>query len=285
MSTLAPQFEARKSRLRAQAPSSAGALFVVALIFLLLGLTALLSVNYREYQLKLRAEWQFAIYLRDDTAPGELYRISQLAEKMPGFAILNFRDRNEAYLRLQEMLGSEALPYGGFNPLPDALVLRFEPEYATSANFSSARSQLDTLRAVESINYNEEELAAQEPVLELLDLLATFVALLVFAAAVILCYWAIAGQVMWRSAELKLKRELGASRLQLGLPVMIEGGLLGIGGAVVSLLLLYLLWQLVKSLPLLTTFINLQTMITLPLAGLLAGVTASYFALRRVLQG
>jgi len=53
----------------------------------------------------------------------------------------------------------------------------------------------------------------------------------------------------------------------------------------VSLLLLYLAWQLVETLPLMTTFITLQTMITLPLAGLLAGVTASYFALRRVLQG
>lgn len=282
---MSPQFEARKSRWRGQAPGSVGTLFVVALIFLLLGLTVLLSANYRQYQMKLRAEWQFAIYLRDDTAPGELYKISQRAEKLPGFATLNYRDSNEAYKRMQEMLGTQALPPGGFNPLPDALMLRFLPEYATLDNFDAARMQLDTLRAVESINYNAEELAAQEPVLELLDLLATFVALLVFAAAVILCYWAVAAQTMWRSAELKLKQELGASWLQLGLPVLIEGGLLGVGGAVVSLLLLYLVWQLVENLPLMTTFITLQTMITLPLAGLLAGVTASYFALRRVLQG
>lgn len=255
----------------------------MALVFLLLGLTALLSENYRQFQQRQRAAWEFAIYLRDDTTPAELYKLSQFAEALPGFMTMKHQDRNEAYLRLQSLLGDEALPFGGFNPLPSALVLRFEPRYATLDNFRNIKSQLDTLRQVENINFNEEQLAAQEPMMELLDLLATFVAMLVFAAAVILCYWAVAAQTLWRSAELKLKQELGAGWLQLGLPAMIEGAFLGVGGAVVSLLLLYLLWRLVEALPLLTTFINLQSMITIPLAGLLAGITASYFALRRVL--
>ena len=268
----------------ARHPGSVGTLFVVALIFLLLGLTILISENYRQYQRVVRSEWRFAIYLQDDTTPAELYRIAQLAEGLPGFATLNHEDRHEAYLRLQALLGPEALPVGGFNPLPDALLLRFEPEFATLANLRNATALLDTLRAVEKINYNEEQLMAQEPVLELRDLLATFVALLVFAAAVILCYWAVAGQILWRSAELKLKQDLGAGWLQLGAPAVLEGALLGAGGALLGLLLLYLLYLLIETLPLMTSFIGLRSIMTLPLAGLLAGVTSSYFALRRVTE-
>jgi cell division protein FtsX len=264
-------------------PGAVGIVFVASLMFLLLGITILVAENFRDYERRIRAELQLEVYLEEDTTPIELYRLTLDLREIEGYASIKFEDRTQAYREMQALLGQQLLPEGGFNPFPDAVLVNFEPDYASLSNFRSIADMLREYRCVENVNFGEDWMEAQGPVLDFLDVLTTFIALLVFASAIILTYWAVGRSVLAQRERIEIVSELGGGWRHLAVPFMVEGGLLGLVSACVGLLVLYLLWRLALPLPWQLTFISTISIIAIPLSGLLAGLTASYFAVRGAL--
>ncbi|MCK4858049.1 MAG: permease-like cell division protein FtsX [candidate division Zixibacteria bacterium] len=274
-------FSRRSAGLRRNLASNAGTIFVTGLIFLLLGMVVLITENFRSYNRQIKAELEFEVYLSDDTTPIELYLLTIAIRDVPGFNALRLQDRSEAYAQMQELLGKELLPNGGFNPFPNTIVVDFTEKTSTLAAFGAAAEELATFRCIENINYGEEWLLTQEPLFAFLNLCSTSLALLVFAATVILVFWAVSKIVYSRQEEIKALLMHGAGFRQIGIPLILEGCALGTLGAILGELLLVLLWQASCQLPLQLAFISTTSMVAIPLSGFFSGITAGYLVVTR----
>lgn len=258
-----------------------GTILVVALVFLLLGIMTLLLENFRKYDREVRSRIGFEIFLRDDATADELYRLGIALAGIKDVVGIEYRDKSDVFEEMRRMLGNEMLPDIEDNPFPNSITVKLTPGDVSLKNLRLLTSELSGLRCVEKTSFNEEWLETQEPILDFLDMLSTFLALLVFAAAVIIIFWAAGRSVSIKREEIAILKSAGAGWKHLGFPFMLEGATVGLLGAILALVALFVVWYYAQKLPFGIDFISSYSIIAIPLVGFFSGLTAAHFAVRR----
>lgn len=261
-----------------------GAIFVTGLIFLLLGLMVLLLENFRSYDHRLRSEINLQVFLRDDITPAELYELGLKLQNLPDVSSIRYKNKTEAFDEMQTMLGDQLLPDNAANPFPNSFLISFSERTTTLAHLQTVADSLGQERAVDQVSFNREWLQSQEPILEFLRVVSTFLALLVFAAAVIQVFWTVSRTAITRREEIEVLKSAGAGWRHIGMPLLVEGGVLGLLSGILGIVALYFLWLAARSLPIHPEFVSASSAMAVPLAGLFSGLTAAYVAVRRSLS-
>jgi cell division transport system permease protein len=261
-----------------------GAVFVTGLIFLLLGLMVLLLENFRSYDSRLRSDISLQVFLQDDVTPIELYQMGLQLRALPEVRSVRYKSKTEAFHEMQSLLGDQLLPDDATNPFPASFLVSFSQHATTLSHLQAVADSLTQERAVDQVSFNREWLQSQEPILEFLRVLSTFLALLVFAAAVIQVFWAVSRTALTRKDEIEVFKSAGAGWRHIGMPLLVEGSALGLLSGILGIIVLYFLWLAAKSLPIHPEFVSASSMVAVPLAGLFSGLTASYVVVRRLLN-
>lgn len=270
--------------LRRAVTSHPGGLLVIGLTFLLLGLMILLLENFRAYDRQVRSSIALQLYLHDNITMTELYQLGLSLQNLDDVRSVEYKSRDAAYSEMQRMLGDELLPESGVNPFPNSVVVYFSEAATTLSRLEPIADELEKKDFVDQVDFNREWLQSQEPILEFLRVVSTFLALLVFAAAVLQILWAVNRTAASRMNEIEVLKISGAGWKHLGLPLMLEGSTLGIVSSILGLIALYLIWHISLKLPIKTQFISTQSIIAMPLVGLFSGFTAGYLMTRRLLR-
>lgn len=237
------------SSLRGNASSAAIATAAIAFTMMLFGLFLLLYFNLDAMVGALRQEIKVILYLQDGLSEKEIASLQEKLREQPGVSNVSYISKEKALDDFRQSLeGKEILLKGlGENPLPASFELTLEKTFQSSEAIQRAAQQLKTLKGIEDIQYGREWVENVNAVLEILRVGSTLIGLILGLAAVVIISSTIGLTVWSRLADIEVLRLIGATRMYIQMPFLLEGAFLGLIGGALSLLLLRLFYELAKS--------------------------------------
>jgi cell division transport system permease protein len=150
----------------------------------------------------------------------------------------------------RELQGRESLLEGlGENPIPASLQLRVHEASQTPEALKQLAASLGRLEGVEDVMYGQEWVDRVNAAIQMLRLLGLSVGLALGLASLLIVSNTIRLAVYARTEEIEVMRLVGASRLHIRAPFVLEGMIQGTLGAGLALVLLFgayraTLWQI-----------------------------------------
>jgi cell division transport system permease protein len=266
----------------------AGRVAVSAILLISLALAAfgafwLLSSNLGQAVAQFRERVKIVVYLRREPAPVEASALVERVRRMPGVAAVRYVGKAEALGALRQVLGKDAavadlLPQ---NPLPASLEITPTAEGATLEGARSLVTRLSALPETEEVGGGVDWIDRFAHGQRLLGLFGLGVGAVLAGAAILTVATATALVLHARREEMEIMRLVGAPEHVVRLPLLLQGMMQGLLGAVLAI------WMLIAGYavlgprvePLVTetlgiarlTFLQPLNIVTLMAAGTLLG--------------
>jgi cell division transport system permease protein len=232
------------------------------------------------------------VYLTDDISPGQLDALKKRIGDDPSVAGLEYTSKKKAYELFKETLKDNAsiLENLGDNPLPASFDISIKPGTQPGA----VDAMLDDVRAmpgVGEIQYLRDEASKLRSFMASIKSAGLVLGLGVLLGVVFISYSTLRLAVLNHIDEINVMKLMGATRLFIMTPFLLEGALQGLASAVLSLGLLYSLLRAfsdASAMVLLTptglSFLPVWAWSGILAAGTLLGLTGSFFAFGRTLR-
>lgn len=213
------------------------AVSTVAVSLFLLGGIAYAYQGIRNYAETLPGKFTMRIHLKDGATTAEIQGTAKAIREIEGVKAAFWIPRDKAWAVRQKE--DPELTRGIENPYPDA----FKVELSTLERGEEIAAEIAQLPAVrkgeEGVVYFREEQRMINQGLQLLRWLGATVGGLLFVTAGILIYNTIRLAVYSRRTEIQIMRLVGASRITVQVPFLLEGMVQGaIGGTLAALIIL-----------------------------------------------
>lgn len=231
----------------------------VAISLLVLGFAWLLVINSQFLADKIESELEVNVYLIQGLQEEQVTAIKEELESLGGIAEITYVSKDEGLKNLEEKFGQETdilKALGGVNPLPDMFRIKVS-EAAQVPAFAGAAANLE---GIENVRYGQ---GMVERLLTLTNWLRTaglVVIIAVGTAAVFLIATTIRLTVFARRREISIMKFVGATNWYIRWPFFLEGMMIGLIGAIISVSGLHLFYsQLVSNITLTVSFLPVMT--------------------------
>lgn len=266
----------------------------IAVALTLIALFALVSLNMQKAVGDWSRDFQIVIYL--DPPPNEtVARQWQIAlGSMVETEEVSYVSSAEALKRFSTRLGNDASLISGIGSdvLPASFALKLRPEFRQRDAVKLLVSRIAQKNEWQDVHYGSEWIERFDAVRRLMHMSGTILGLFLFLSAFLIVATTIRLILLTRKTEIDILRLLGATPLYIGLPFLLEGGVLGIMGGTVALFLVYLFYQvgLQQGLLSLLQLLGVERVAFLPpfwqlsliIGGAALGFFASFVAMRRL---
>jgi cell division transport system permease protein len=266
----------------------------VAVALTMIALFALISLNMQRAVGDWSRDFQIVIYL--DPPPNEaIARQWQIAlGSMAEIDEVSYTSSAEALQRFSIRLGNDASLISGIGSdvLPASFALKLRPKFRHPQAVKLLVTRIAQKNEWRDVHYGSEWIERFDAVRRLLHVSGTILGVFLFLSAFLIVATTIRLILLTRKSEIEILRLLGATPLYIGLPFLLEGGVLGILGGTVALLLVYLFYQvgLQQGLLSLLQLLGVERVAFLPplwqfsliIGGAALGFFASFVAMRRL---
>lgn len=273
----------------------AGRVAVSAILLITLSLAALgafwlLSSNMSEAVAQFRERVKLIVYLRREPSMVEANALVERVRAMPGVSAVRYVGKAEALGTLRQVLGKDAavvdtLPQ---NPLPASLEVTPTAEGATLDGARALVARLAALPESEEVGGGVEWMERFAHGQRLLWLFALGVGAVLGVAAILTVTTATTLVLHARREEMEIMRLVGAPEHIVRLPLLLQGMMQGLLGAMFAIWVLVACYALIgpRLEPLVSetlgvarlTFLRPHNVITLMLAGTLLGGVGGFLA-------
>jgi cell division transport system permease protein len=223
----------------------------IAVSFVIVGIFFIISGNLGALVTEWKEQFQVTVFLEDGITAEQLNLLRKRIQSERAVKGATYTSKAEALQQFKrELAGKESLLEGlGENPIPASLQLRIHEPYQTPEALKQFTASLARLEGVEDVLYGQEWVDRVSAAVRMLRLLGMSVGLALGLASLLIVSNTIRLTVYARSEEIEIMRLVGASRLHIRAPFLLEGMIQGTLGAGLALLLLYgayraTLWQL-----------------------------------------
>jgi cell division transport system permease protein len=262
----------------------------VVISLMVLGFFIILAVFIGAFLFSLRNMVEVYVFLKTDLAPERYVQIDEELRKLPGVKEFQYISREDALKKFSESYHLNVEDILEYNPLPPTYILR----PAAVSQISELATQAEAIDGVWQVRYGRKEVSSLMKVLLGMQVVFGITMLLLLSAAISSINNIIRMSVYGRRNEIRIMQLVGATNWFIRWPFMLEGAFFGTVGAVVALVVIYLIGEtLLKVLEALKIFIpslvNAGLMfflltVGLILIGFLIGVTSSYMTANRFLN-
>jgi cell division transport system permease protein len=217
----------------------------ITVSFLVLGLFLVIFLNAQG----LMAEWgrriRVTAYLADSVS-GE--RISRLTEKVRRFEEVQevqYRSKDEALRILEDRLQGQRGMLKGLprNPLPASLEILLKPEYRNSPGVNRVAEKLRGTKEIADLQFGSEWVERFSAFMGLFQILGLSLGGLLLLTTILVISNTIRLNIFARRDEIEIMRLVGATGIFIRAPFYIEGVLQGFLGACLSLVILFVFFQ------------------------------------------
>jgi cell division transport system permease protein len=222
-----------------------GVSFVIVGIFLII--TGNLSALVGEW----KEQFQVTVFLEDGITAEQLALLKRRIQTERAVKGMTYTSKEEALQAFKrELRGKESLLEGlGENPIPASLQLRIHEAHQTPEALRQLTAFLSRLEGVEDVHYGQEWVDRLTAAIRMLRLLGVSVGMALGTASLLIVSNTIRLAVYSRAEEIEIMRLVGATKLHIRAPFLLEGMIQGGLGAGLALLLLFggyraTLWQL-----------------------------------------
>ncbi|MHC1696504.1 MAG: permease-like cell division protein FtsX [Geobacteraceae bacterium] len=212
----------------------------ITLAFLILSLALLIYVNLERVTESWSDRVQVTAYFENNLSMTELTALKSRIRALEGTADLQYVSQEEALKKFYGRLkGQEAL-LDGVSPdvLPASLEIHLKKAHRDSAAISLYVERLKKVPLINEVQYGEEWVQRFSHFMDLIRFAGILVAGFIVLAVVFIVANTIKLTIYARKDELELMGLVGATRLFIKIPFLIEGVVQGIVGSVLAILFL-----------------------------------------------
>jgi cell division transport system permease protein len=257
----------------------------LTLLFLLFDLFWIAAGTSERFYARLLSDLEMELFLTPGLAESAAADMQDSLESIEGVRAVTFVSADQARERLTDLVGTDLLHgYDSANPLPASYLLTFEEESLTSGGIAAIETAASQLAAVDQVVYGRRWLSKAEETRAVILSLGTVLGGLILLAALIGSANNIRLMTQTRAVGFRQMRILGAGRLFLAAPFLLEGFLIsGLAGGVGWAALIYVRSRLTfaRFEPILPP-LNEITIFTAAVA--VIGLVSGYLGIRKMLK-
>ena len=251
------------------------------------GIFLLLYLNVQKVVGTLQDHIQMVVYLNDDFTAADQTQIERWLKQEPSVEDLSFVSQKQALEDFHEQFPGEAFLLDGIgeNPLPASFVATISPDSNSATLASNLAAQVQELPGVERVRYSREWVERLTLFVSYLELGAVIIGVILCLASITIISNTVRLSFYIRREEIEILRLIGATGTFIAIPYVIEGAILGMVGGGLSVGMLRGMFEvfrqkieglgLIGGFPSVLEFFPVQTSLTLVIAGMVLGCTAS----------
>jgi len=213
----------------------------IAVAFLIVGIFLLLVQNLGAALAQWRDQYQVTVFLDDGITADQLALLKKRIaneQAVRAVAFLSKADALQAFKK--ELKGRESLLEGlGENPIPASFQLRIRDDYQTPAALRQLAAFLSRLEGVEEVQYGQEWIDRMAAVLKVVQLVGLSVGVALGLASLLIVSNTVRLAIYARADEIEIMRLVGATKMTVRLPFLLEGLIQGGVGAGLAVALLF----------------------------------------------
>lgn len=219
----------------------------VAVVFLVLGVFAVIGYNLYSLAEQLGAELQMSIYLRDDLRAEQRDALEHLLAASNGVAAVRFKSRAEALEEFRNRLGPDMTILDSLsdNPVPASFEVTFTTGGRNTTVMHDLAQQLSGMPGVEEVQYSQGWMERFFGFLEASRTVGLFIVALIVLSTLMIVSNTIRLAVYGRQEEIQILKLVGATDRFVKAPFCIEGIVVCTIGAAAGIGLSWLLYRLV----------------------------------------
>ena len=264
----------------------------VALSLLILGMFLVLALNLNNMAAALESQVQITVYLQDNLTEKQVRDLGSQITKLSGVTHVSFINKNEAMERFKTRLGEQQgllTALGDTNPLPSS----YEVKVDKPERVKTVAQAIEQLKGVENARFGKEIIEQLFNLTKMVRVAGLILIVFLAFAALFIISNTIRITVFARRKEIGIMKYVGATDWFIRWPFLLEGIVLGTGGALIAVLLLSQSYSLLTEqvyeslafLPLIPKYPFLhQISIVLLIVGAAIGALGSTISLKRFMK-
>jgi len=264
----------------------------VALSLLILGMFLVMVLNLNNMASTLESQVQISVYLQDGLTDLEMREVGTRITKIPSVVQVNFVGKEEAMSRFKERLGEQQgllNALGEANPLPNA----FEVKVDKTERVKAAAQAMMQFKGVENAKFGQEVVEQLFALTKMVRIFGLIIIVFLALAALFIISNTIRITVFARRKEIGIMKYVGATNWFIRWPFLLEGMMLGFGGALVAVLflnetygiLIHQVYETLAFLPLIPQYPFITNIsVVLLVTGTVIGALGSTISLRRYMR-
>ncbi len=233
--------------LRSSLLPSGVAVLTIAIALGLMGGFGLLVLNMQGLLERFGEDLQVSVYLAADVSKERTQEIDATLKSVESVQRVEYVSREEALKRFLAVAGENAAMLDGLdeNPLPASFVLTLAPEKRTKQDMTIVVESLRGLPDIEDITYGADWVESYTRAIGFVRWLAAGLGGVLAFATVMIVANTIRLAVYARRDEIEILSLVGASRIFVSVPFLLEGMLQGLLGGLSAIGILYFAFRLV----------------------------------------
>ncbi len=201
-----------------------GSLLSLTLLFLLFDLFWIAAGSSQKFYANLVSDIQMDVFLSEDLPDSSIAGLSSEVSRIAGVSSVTYMSKEMARQELASEVGMDLLVgYDSLNPLPRSFVLTFDPAHLNLTSMSGIEDKLAVLPGVTDINYSRNWLEKVERTKQVILRLGLILGAIIFLTAFISSTNNIRLMTRARAVGFRQMLLLGAGRMFIAIPFLIEG--------------------------------------------------------------
>lgn len=268
----------------------------IALSFLILGVFFIIFSNLKDITSSWQEQIQIVAYLKEGLSSADITSLEEKirAEREVGSA--HFISKDKALSEFKKDLANQTglLDGLGENPLPAYFEVKIKKAYQDSGAVSLLAERFKKIKGIEDVQYGQEWVENLSSFLDLMAIAGLVVGGLVSLAVILIVSNTVKLTVYARAEDIEIMKLIGATDWFVKIPFLIEGVVMGLVGAFLSIAILFGIYQLLMQRLSLNAgilpgrfsiaFLSWPDIAILLFAGMLLGLFGSFVSVGRFLK-
>jgi cell division transport system permease protein len=262
----------------------------IAIGLVMVALTFFAVYNMDLATKKLPERFSMMLYLNDGTSEQDTETIIKTLKETPTVESVRYISKEKALDELKSVLKNADYVLEGINenPLPASIELKLHEEAFAVASVKKFASEIKKIKGIADVEYGEQFLSSLHSIKTGVQALSLLIAVIMFTGIIFVCYSTVKITFYRRKEEMETFKLLGATKGFIRSPFIIEGGVIGLGGGIVSMLITaaftYAFYhKLANAIPIFKIIVfPSDIFLLLPIAGLALGIAGTLIAIGRI---
>ncbi|MBI5020089.1 MAG: ABC transporter permease [Ignavibacteriales bacterium] len=268
--------------------ASFGSIITITISLLLVGFFYVVSTNTSKLVEGIRQRVELEAFLEEPINHARLIEIERQLKSVEGIEQVRFISKDEAAKIFKEEFGEDINSVLDFNPLPSSFKIVLKEGYRTREKAEEIHKKILEIKGIDNIAYRRELLEFLDQRVKMLYSVGLLLGTLLAVASIFLVSNTIRLTIYAKRKSVQTMKLVGASRLLIRLPFVIEGILQGLIGGIISTAIFYYLFTMAAGLVSneLVDFLEVDILFYLSIisGGIFLGFFGSIISVRRFIN-
>ncbi|MDP9751408.1 permease-like cell division protein FtsX [Thermoanaerobacter pentosaceus] len=206
---------------------------------LILGLVVVIILNVNSLTYQVESQLELKAFLKDNISKEQVTQIGNDIKSIEGVTSVVFESKEEALRKFKQQLGDKSYLAEGLendNPLPQSYIIKVK-----DANLmKDISNKIKQINGVEKVSYGQDVVDKLLGIIKIIRIVGLSIILILFIISIVIISNTIKLGVFARRREINIMKYIGATDWFIRWPFLIEGVILGLIGALLSVIILVL---------------------------------------------